>query len=479
MRNRGVILVVLTLPLVAHCVGGDDDVMLDGSADGSSDSTSNKDGVVSSDSNDDTNACVPGCIADASAFHACDGAVDTTCNFGCLESPNAHCGVFNPTGLVEPSDFTLAGLTDFEPCAADAGQGANSCSVVFHTDTGLITDENNTTIRPMNASPTTDEVGNGIGFHVASYDSGTDKLAIFQFKDFYLGGGEIHFTGPNPVAFVAQGDMLIAGLVDTIDNQFFGQCSAAAGGGAAGGASSDAGSPSLGGGGSGSGTTQGAGGGGGGGSATSGGAGGNGGFASYYGGTAGPAFSEGFDPLRGGGGGGGAGLAAEENGAAGGGALALFANGTITIQPGGGTTWGVNASGCGAPPSGGFASNGGAGAGGAILVEAHAVIGFGGAGLAANGGSGGGGGLGSRGTISSTPAQGTAAETCYGTGGNGAAGTTAATAGQTPSSCGTIPYGGGGGGGAGRIEIGSFVPMVVDGGFVISPPATTITTPVE
>ncbi len=469
---------MLAVPFMQQSCVGDDNAALDASSDGTT-GDSGSDGAKNDGATDGGPTCTPGCIDDASTFRDCDGsvAINTACSFGCLASPSVHCGVFNPTGLVEPSDFQVAGLGDFDPCAADAGSGFNGCSFVLHTDTGKIDDGGTNVLRPMNASPTAVEVGNGIAFHVASYDGGAEHLAIFAFKNLNLRGGELHFTGPNPVAIVAQQDILVAGLVDMFDTQFFGQCVATAGGGAAGG--TGASSTSLGGGGAGSGASYVTGGGGGG----SGGAGGTGGQANLTaGGTAGGAFTEGFNPLRGGGGGGGAGTGGGPGGA-GGGAIALFANGTITItQGGGGPLWGVNAGGCGSAPAFSGPSNGGAGAGGAILVEGHAVVGFGStAGLAANGGGGGGNGVGTRAAITNTPTAGIpsaiSSPYCYGAGGNGGAGTTQATIGS-PASCSTA-YGGGGGGGLGRIEIGSYAPLTVDGGFIISPPQTNIAVPVE
>jgi hypothetical protein len=450
------------------CVGDAPANGVDASVDSGVDSPGNDGG------GGDGGSCAPACVGDASTFRGCDAgvAVDTACNFGCVSTPSAHCGVFNPPGPVEPADFTTANLTDLSLCAADAGPFA--CYYTFHTDTGVI--DGVTTVRPSNANPTALEVGNGIGFRIASYDAGTDKLAIFSFKSFQMLGGKVYFVGPNPVAFVATNDIEIRGIVDTADTSF--GCAAAAGGGPRGPAG-DA-SVSTGGGGGGAGSTNSYPGGGGGGSAGNGGAGGSVGVVTN-GGFAGPAFSEGFNPLRGGGGGGGGG--SDAPGGAGGGALALFANGTITVAPGGGPQWGVNAGGCPGYPSSGGGSNGGAGAGGAILIEARTVIEVGPAGLAANGGSAGSNGLGSRGALSTSPAigpdAGAYAGTCYGKGGNGAAGATPATAGQTLIGGCTAYYPGGGGGGIGRIGVGSYAPAIVDGGFILSPTPTAMPLPIE
>lgn len=477
-RARLAVLVgILAVPATIQACVGDSPATHEGSVDsGTGDTTSPGDGGHGGDGG----SCTPGCVADASTFRDCDGGspVDTACSFRCVSAPSAHCGVFNPPGAVEPADFTTTNLDDVSLCAADAGP--NTCFYVFHTDTGQI--EGASALRPGNANPTSLEVGNGIGFRIASYDAGTDKVAIFSFKSLHLLGGKIDFVGPNPVAFVATNDIEIRGLVDVGDTSYGCQAVAAAGGGARGAAG--AASQSVGGGGGGSGATNDYPGGGGGGSAGNGGAGGDVGITNQ-GGAAGPAFNEGFNPLRGGGGGGGGGNTSNVAiGGVGGGALALFANGTITIAPGGGSSWGINAGGCPAYPSGG-GSNGGAGAGGAILVEGHDVVEVGPAGLAANGASGGSYALGVRGSLSANPAPGTAAYSyagvSYGAGGNGGAGTTPATAGQNLGGAGfTTYYPGGGGGGIGRIGIGSYGPVQGgDGGFILSPPPTTMPLPIE
>ncbi len=450
------------------------------------------DGTTGADAASDSSPCVPGCVADASTLRACNGglATDTKCSLGCLADASAHCGVFNPTGLVEPGDFTATGLKDFDPFPADAGNGGgftNTPSYVFHTDTGEIDDvsngANNGAVRPANSNASVMQVDGptGIGYRLASYDAGTDKLGVFVFKNLFFRGGEFHFTGPNPVALVAQQDILVSGVVNVVDTGPFGfACGATAGGG--GGGAYNTNGTGLGAGGGGvQGSSSGSGGGGGG-SGAAGGTGGNNepgiGVGELHGGAGGAPFSGGFDPLLGGGGGGGGGGLYSGSGGAGGGAIALFANGTITITAGVGKASGVNAGGCGGAGNGTFNENGGGGAGGAILVEAPAVVAFGDAGLAANGGAGNcSSGLDApRGSISSTPAPGVAGGGTYGAGGNGGAGTTAATGGATPGSTG---YGGGAGGAVGRIQISTYAPFTPDGGFVLSPPPSFVPLPVE
>ncbi len=487
--RRALLAIGISVPaMLINCVG-DNSSIPDGSiGPDASDATGND--VVTTD----TGTCTPGCVGDASTLRACNGntPTDTACNLGCLPTTTAHCGVFNPTGFVEPGDFNPVGLKDFDPFAADAGNGAaftGGPSYVFHTDTGQIEDVSNGLdngmIRPANASAAVMTVDGptGIGYRLASDDAGANKLGIFVFKDLYFRGGEFHFTGPNPVAFVAQKDMLISGVINVADTGNGGAgpgCFGAAGGGV--GAAYNTSAGGLGGGGGGiQGTSSGSGGGGGG-SGAAGGVGGNNepgsGVGELHGGDAGAPFSGGFDPLLGGGGGGGGGGQYNGSGGAGGGALALFANGTITITQGAGKQSGVNAGGCGAAGNGTFYMNGGGGAGGAILMQAPIVIAIGDAGLAANGGSGGCGSAlgGVRGMISATPAPGSGAGGVCAAGGNGGAGSTAATAGQTPSSAG---YGGGGGGGVGRIQIATYASFVADGGFVLSPPPAFVPLPVE
>ena len=139
------------------------------------DSSGGPDGATGADASDatmgndvvngDAANCTPGCIADASTLRTCTGntPTDTPCNVGCLSTPSDHCGVFNPTGLVEPTDFTSPlGLKDFDPFPADAGNGApviGGPSYLFYTDTGEIDDVSNGaangTIRPANVDPTT------------------------------------------------------------------------------------------------------------------------------------------------------------------------------------------------------------------------------------------------------------------------------------------------------------------------------------
>ncbi len=151
---------------------------------------------------------------------------------------------------------------------------------------------------------------------------------------------------------------------------------------------------------------------------------------------------------------------------AGGGALQLVARQNITIA---GI---VNAPGRGG--EGGDFGNGGngGGSGGDILLEAQQVIASGG-GLTCNGGGGGEAGTqneGQPGQLTSTVALGGTDTINGGAGGTGAAGTTAATAGEGSS---VVSGGGGGGGGLGRIRINVTNACNIGPQVVISPPATS------
>lgn len=177
--------------------------------------------------------------------------------------------------------------------------------------------------------------------------------------------------------------------------------------------------------------------------------------------------TEGIRPLVGGSGGGGG----EEGSGAGGGAVQLVAAQSIDLGAGSYITVGGEAGPWGAGVSGENA--GGAGSGGAILLEAPLVTVVGT--LAANGG-GGGGDDGSTATsqdglASATAAKGGGAGTGVGAGGDGSAGATIA------GGAGTLPAGtsngGGGGGGAGRIRLNTSTAAATTTGATISPAATT------
>jgi hypothetical protein len=168
-------------------------------------------------------------------------------------------------------------------------------------------------------------------------------------------------------------------------------------------------------------------------------------------------------PLRGG--------CAGGNGARGGGGVQLTAAGNLSIS---GTIAAAGRAGQGGGPA--YNGGQGAGSGGGVLLEGYFVLTGPISALTANGGSGGeGAGLfleGADGVAgssrSATPAPGGDSLNTGAKGGDGAAGTTGATAGSDVA----ISGGGGGGAGVGRIRINSLTGCSLGGG-VVSPPATT------
>jgi hypothetical protein len=309
----------------------------------------------------DAGMCVAASVscADSSTLRTCVAGTpqptDTTCLWSCDATGGAHCTKLQPSG----GAVTAANL---DP---DAQLQAINFAGTIDADTGAMSG-----LRA--AGP---NVIAGIDYHLVN------NVAVFRFGSLHITGA-VSIGGTHAVAFVANGDITIDGIIDVR-----GSCSGneAGPGGLPGGAIKT----SAGG--------QGGGiGGAGGHDNCSGGSGGGHGFAGGQGGkssgtsntTGGGTFGDAtISMLVGGGGGGGGGGNSGGAGGGGGGALQLASNGTITIGATGAA--GVNAGGCG----GNLATNdggGGGGAGGAILVEAR-VIHIGSLGvLAVNGGGGGG-----------------------------------------------------------------------------------------
>lgn len=326
--------------------------------------------------------------ATASTLRSCSGpgamALDTACVWGCVASGVAHCGSLVPSGgAVTPADLDATGLADITL----ASTTIDSTSGVINGVTGFVF-----------------QVQNNVG--------------IFRFKSLTITQG-ITIVGTRAVALVADGPIVISGVVDAR-----GSCvgrSAGPGGGVGAPGSANAGAP---GGGTGGGANDDGGGGGGFGAVGGTGRGGQPGGNSFG------------DPeitiLRGGGGGGGG---RNGEGGGGGGGLQFVSNGQIVITAVGG----VNAGGCGAPDGGGGAldGGGGGGAGGTILLEAPEVV-IDGV-LAVNGGAGAdNNNVGGAGRLDRTPAIGGGADGSAGpiiTGRNG------------------VNSGDGGGGAAGRIRV--------------------------
>ena len=488
---------------VAACVGDDPgasgpgDTGADGGPGGGGDGSvmPGTDGSVGpgTDGDSDAATCTAAACVDNGASLSCGGGPKTACTYGCAPATGAtaaHCRVFDPTGSVEPTDLTQAGLMDF-----------SGTDLKFFTDTGRITSADEATeIRPANATATVEEVSaNGIGFRLVA-----GKLGIFQFKNFTLQASQsFDFTGASgtvALAIVAAEEVKINGVLDVgcsfhplhgypPAGSFPGSGTPAdaktqlngmgPGGGKAGGKSAASGGYLVSGGGG----------------AGHGAAGGQGGDGIYqteavvFGGAGGAFYDDTpFDPPLGGAGGGSGG---HTTGGAGGGAVQIVAGVRITIgsgPDGGAGIQGINAGGCG----GGDGFNGpaaGGGAGGTILLEAPEVVGKANAGVASNGGGGGGPGSMSsngpqNGSITTTPAQGEIGVDCssgavqaFGGGGTGGAGATP-NGGKGGFPAGTGPstatrYGGGGGGAAGRVRILTVSgDITADPSFVISPSVT-------
>ena len=477
------LLLVVGVLVMAACVGDDPAVQggSSGTVTGPDGGGTPNDGAASGgDSATGTDSSTPSCACvDTGASLLC-GATRTACgDYGCAEATAdtaAHCRRFDPTGLVEPTDLTVAGLKDYT--------GKN---LKFFTDTGQITTTDGATeIRAANAFPDKEEVNAaGIGFRLVA-----GKVGIFQFKNLTIEKADaFNFNGAIgsvALALVATEQITISGKLD-LGCTTFGQLSGYPPAGSSVGGTSvtttvsgDGAGPGKGkGGGVAGGLAEGGGGGGGHGALGGGGADGfNTSVAS--GGLAGASYTDpSFDPPLGGSGGGSGAMA---SGGAGGGAVQLVAGTKITIGSGTGAVAGafglaegINVGGCGGASNLNGPSGGG-GSGGTILIEAPVVVGLVNAGLASNGGSGGGGASDSQqnGVISSS-VQGPATNVCYGGGGNGGAGTSppggTGLTGTVNDACGGAKsYGGGGGGAAGIVRIltksGS---VTTDASFLISP----------
>ena len=352
--------------------------------------------------------------------------MDIECPWGCVASAGpvpAHCGVIVPSGgAVTASDLDPTGLLDIElQGTVDGSTGA--ISGLRGPGAGVIA---------------------GIGYEVKN------GVAVFRFRSLHV-VGVVALGGTRPIAFVANGEVVIDAVIDARGAP---ACLGRSGGpgGAAGGLKNDPG----GGPGGGEGMSNNNEGGGGGGH---GGDGGDGGGESDGGDRFG---DDRISVLRGGGGGGGGGGGNNAGqGGGGGGALQIVSNARVTIA----ATGGINAGGCGGDSGdGGNDGGGGGGAGGAILLEAPVVT-IGGI-LAVNGGGGGArtaAAIGANATLDRIPAPG---GTGTGTGGAGAAG------GERDGSPGT-GITGGGGGGIGRMRFHTRTGMASVAGAATLSPALT------
>jgi hypothetical protein len=275
------------------------------------------------------------------------------CTGGCVDTPEPHCGVIVPSGVVT--------TTDLVPDALLGALVIGSAGATVNTDTGEISG-----VRAAGTG-----VVSGIDFSVRS------GVGVFRASTMTV-NGNVAFRGVNAVAWVATTTIDVLALLDVT-----GGCvdrSAGPGGGPGAAPGMSATGSGAGGGGT---TSQGGYSGGAGGShSVSGGIGGtsfptgSGGPEIAGGATSAPFGDAAITVLRGGGGGGGG--AGPGGGGGGGGAGAIQLVAGVRIDFDGETSGyaGVEASGCGgkrgaaaissATPGGG----GGGGAGGAILIEA-------------------------------------------------------------------------------------------------------------
>lgn len=311
--------------------------------------------AAGSDAIADAGPCVAAsqqCLGDQLRTCTAAGAspVDTPCGWGCVATPDAHCGRLMPSGGAVASQ-------DLEPDPQLSDVTLSGMTVLIDSDTGAI----GVPAAPEMFRAAGTGVSNGIDFEIRG------NVGVFRFKSLAI-TGPTGGTGARAVALVADGTITLGSSITAR-----GSCGLNVGtlGGYAGGANGAAGDGP---GGGGAGTTTRGGGGGGGGSV--GGLGGN----DTPGGAA--TGDDEISVLVGGGGGGGG---ANARGAIGGGAIQLASNTSIAI------TGSINAGGCGGADVTNAGTAGGGGAGGAILLEAPAIQ-IGGT-LAVNGGGGGASGI--------------------------------------------------------------------------------------
>ncbi|MGE5182856.1 MAG: hypothetical protein ACM31C_12365 [Acidobacteriota bacterium] len=372
---------------------------------------------ASGDAGVDAAACVVTtsvCDGDTLRETCADGsALATTCDWGCMPGAAPRClQLVAAGGAVTPADLDPAGLADV--VVPDA---------VLDSDAG--------TIGGIRGAGT--DVISGIGY---TQVTSPVPAATFRFKSLHV-TGQLHLQGTRALALVADGDIVIDGMLD--GTYACGGAHPGPPGGSAGGMASAG--LGTGGGAAGNGASQGGGGGG------YGHVGGAGGVNSGTPPAGGITWGTPEIMLLVGGSGGGAGNGTSGGiGGAGGAAIQLVSNTSITIS----TTGIVNAGGCGGSAQPNAAPGGGGGAGGAILLEAPSVTVNGVLAVNGGGGAGGdvGGGAGKDGQPSYAPAAGgVAGGGGIGTGGAGGYGATAAQAGAGSSRS------GGGGGAVGWIRI--------------------------
>lgn len=349
--------------------------------------------------------------------------VDISCNWGCVDAAEPHCGVLDPTGSVATAADLDTGPELLEQNITTA--------VTINGDTGAISG--------VRAS------GNGVINGIEFQQRG--QIGVFRFSAVTF-ADQVLVRGSRPVIFVSTGPIKIQSAVDAL-----GPCTtttAGPGGSSGGNPAQDGQGGGRGGRGNNAGLNE-----------VSGGGGAGHGVKASDGGDSGVQGGAGGDPvgdpeisvLVGGGGGGGGGRPGDGGGGGGGGAVFFVSNTSIQINGS------INAGGCGGRagqnPQGG---GGGGGAGGAILLEAPTVSIAGQ--LAVNGGGGGAGGTGENGENGTLTGAATGGVSVTdGNGGNGGTdNSTAGTPGQNDD------RGGGGGGAVGRIRINTRTGTVVISG---------------
>lgn len=353
--------------------------------------------------------------------------VETACAWGCVDAGGSHCGVVQPVGGVVAGDLDPANLEDVV-----------LTDVTIDTSNGEI--------------PSVRGAGMGVNAGIG-YAQRDVNVAVFRFKSLRI-VGTVTLRGARAAALVADGAIVVDGVLDGRGAPACDTARLARPGGHDGALAK----LTAGGNGGGGGTASGDSGGGGGGHGAAGGA---GGVAGVTGGTAGLAFGDPLAGLEGGGGGGGGGQGMNSGvGGGGGAAIQLVTNTSIAIAAAGG----INAGGCGGGAgTGGNDGGGGGGAGGLILLEAPAITIAGR--LAVNGGGGGTHDFtGAHATLDDVPAAGGMAVE-----GNGGVGGAGAVFGGLPG--GTF---GGGGGAVGRMHLRTRTGTVtLQGSPVLSPPLGT------
>jgi hypothetical protein len=384
------------------------------------------------------------CVGNGERLRACKtmGQLpeETVCDFGCIDTPTAHCQLIKPSG----GAVTATDLDPNGPLAAMLAEktfAATGATISFNTETGEIKN-GNSTLRAAGPG-----IVSGIDFQVRG------AVGMFRFKKLTLEGTPLRGVGANALAMVSLTTIDMDSLADL---SLEGDCSGASAGpgGGIGGAAQQAGQGSGAGlgGAANAGTCSGGGGGG------YGEIGGNGGRNANSGGPVSGAAT--IPALVGGAGGGGGGGTTGGPGGGGGGALQMVANDRIHLA-GNFFSVSINAGGCGG--NAGPANNcaGGGGAGGTVLLEASRVDlenSF----IVANGGGGGGasgGGNGGDGDTNQRARGGNGGDPTFnsgdrgGAGGDGGRGDPFSTNDTAGDGAEQDSRGGGGGGGAGRIRL--------------------------